>query len=130
MSESTTVMVPELMPAFGSVHLAAAGYLARYTGRTREAYTLDLTTFFAWCAARGTEVSAMTRPHLETYVRWMQRTVAMPPRPSPAGSPPWRGSTALRSSTAVWTVARGVCAPPHVPEESQVLGLDRMQLGA
>jgi hypothetical protein len=31
MSETTTVMIPEPMPPFGAVHLAAAGYPARYS---------------------------------------------------------------------------------------------------
>ena len=73
MSESATVMVPESMPLFGPVQLAAAGFLARYSGRTRNAYALDLKTYFAWCAARGTDVFAMTRPHVEVYVRWRRR---------------------------------------------------------
>ena len=72
MSQTTTVMIPEPVPPFGAVHLAAAGFLARYSGRTREAYTLDLRTYFAWCSERGTEVFAMTRPHLELYMRWME----------------------------------------------------------
>jgi hypothetical protein len=36
-----------------------------------EAYTLDLRTYFAWCSDRGSDVFAMTRPHLEVDVRWM-----------------------------------------------------------
>jgi len=44
MSESATVMIPEPMPMFGPVQLAAAGFLARYSGRTRDAYALDLKT--------------------------------------------------------------------------------------
>ena len=131
MSESTTVMIPEPMPAFEAVHLAAAGFLARYSGRTREAYTLDLKTFFAWCAARGTEVFEMTRPHLEIYVRWMEEDRGYAP-----------ATTARRLSTVAgfyrFAVIDGYLdrSPaeyvrrPRVPEESQVLGLDRMQLGA
>jgi integrase/recombinase XerD len=72
MSESATVRIPEPMPMFGPVQLAAAGFLARYSGRTRDAYAPDLKTYFAWCAARGTEVFEMTRPHVEVYVRWME----------------------------------------------------------
>ena len=68
MSESATVMVPEPMPLFGPVQLAAAGFLARYSGRTRDAYALDLKTYFAWCATRGAEVFEMTRPHGEVVV--------------------------------------------------------------
>jgi site-specific recombinase XerD len=131
MSESTVVMIPEPMPPFGDVHLAAAGFLARYSGKTRIAYALDLKTYFVWCAARGAEVFAMTRPHLELYVRWMEEDRGYAP-----------ATTARRLSTVVgfyrFAVIDGYLdrSPaeyvrrPHVPEESQVLGLDRMQLGA
>jgi len=131
MSESTVVMIPEPLPPFGEVHLAAAGFLARYSGKTRIAYTLDLKTYFSWCAARSAEVFAMTRPHLELYVRWMEEDRGYAP-----------ATTARRLSTVVgfyrFAVIDGYLdrSPaeyvrrPHVPEESQVLGLDRMQLGA
>ena len=131
MSQTTTVMIPEPVPPFGAVHLAAAGFLARYSGRTREAYTLDLRTYFAWCSERGTEVFAMTRPHLELYMRWMEEERGYAP-----------ATVARRLSTVVgfyrFAVIDGYLdrSPaeyvrrPHVPEESQVLGLDRMQLGA
>lgn len=131
MSESTVVMIPEPVPPFGEVHLAAAGFLARYSGKTRIAYALDLKTYFVWCAARGAEVFAMTRPHLELYVRWMEEDRGYAP-----------ATTARRLSTVVgfyrFAVIDGYLdrSPaeyvrrPHVPEESQVLGLDRMQLGA
>ena len=131
MSESSQLMSPPPLPPFAAVHLAAAGYLARYSGRTRDAYTLDLKTFFAWCAERNTEVFAMTRPHLEIYVRWMEEQRGYAP-----------ATTARRLSTVAgfyrFAVIDGYLdrSPaeyvrrPHVPEESQALALDRMQLGA
>ncbi len=130
MSESMTVMVPEQLPP-DDLHLAAAGYLARYSGRTRDAYALDLRTFFYWCTARGVAVFAMTRPHVELYVRWMEEERGYAP-----------STIARRLSTVVgfyrFAVIDGYLdrSPaeyvrrPRVPEESQVLGLDRMQLGA
>ena len=57
MSETDAVMIPESMPLFGPVELAAAGFLARYSGRTRDAYALDLRTYFAWCFRRALGVS-------------------------------------------------------------------------
>ncbi len=72
MSESMTVRIPEELPPLGGVHLAAAGFLARHSGRTRDACSLDLRTFVAWCATRGVAVFAMTRPYIELYVRWME----------------------------------------------------------
>lgn len=130
MSESTTVVVPEQLPP-DALHLAAAGYLARYSGRTRDAYALDLRSFFYWCSARGIGVFAMTRPHVELYVRWMEEERGYAP-----------ATTARRLSTVAgfyrFAVIDGYLdrSPaeyvrrPHVPEESQVLGLDRMELGA
>jgi hypothetical protein len=61
MSESATVVIPESMPMFGPVQLAAAGFLARYSGPTCDAYALDLKTYFAWCAARHGGVRGLTR---------------------------------------------------------------------
>ena len=73
----------------------------------------------------------MTRPHLEIYVRWMEEQRGYAP-----------ATTARRFSTVAgfyrFAVIDGYLdrSPaeyvrrPHVPEESQALGLDRMQLGA
>lgn len=130
MSESMTVAVTEQLPP-DALHLAAAGYLARYSGRTRDAYALDLRSFFYWCAARGVGVFEMTRPHIELYVRWMEEERGYAP-----------ATTARRLSTVAgfyrFAVIDGYLdrSPaedvrrPHVPEESQNLGLDRMELGA
>ncbi len=73
----------------------------------------------------------MTRPHVELYVRWMEEERGYAP-----------ATTARRLSTVVgfyrFAAIDGYLdrSPaeyvrrPHVPEESQALGLDRMQLGA
>jgi site-specific recombinase XerD len=131
MPESYTVMIPEPMSAFGAVHLAAVGFLARYSGPTRDAYALDLKSYFAWCGSRNAEVFEMTRPHIELYVRWMEEERGYAP-----------ATTARRLSTVAgfyrFAAIDGYIerSPaeyvrrPRVPEESQVLGLDRMQLGA
>src|SRR5580692_8508342 len=43
-----------IQPAFTDAErLALAGFLAGYRGLTREAYTLDLRQFTAWCRARS-----------------------------------------------------------------------------
>jgi len=131
MSESGVVVTPEPLPFMDKAHLAAAGFLARYSGRTRDAYALDLRTFFGWCASRGVDVFAMTRPHVELYVRWMEEEHGYAP-----------ATTARRLSTVIgfyrFAAIDGYLdrSPaeyvrrPHVPQESQALGLDRMQLGA
>ena len=47
--------------------VAAAAFLARYNGRTLDAYRHDLRGFFEWADAVGLEVLAATRPHIELY---------------------------------------------------------------
>jgi hypothetical protein len=51
MTPSTSLVT--IQPTFTeSERLALAGFLAGYRGLTREAYTLDLRQFTAWCRAR------------------------------------------------------------------------------
>jgi site-specific recombinase XerD len=47
--------------------VAAAGFLARYSGRTLDAYRHDLRNFFQWAANSDLAVLAATRPHIELY---------------------------------------------------------------
>jgi site-specific recombinase XerD len=49
--------------------LAAAAFLARYRGRTLDAYRHDLRVFFQWAADAGLDVLAATRPAIELFVR-------------------------------------------------------------
>ena len=42
-------------------------FLARYSGRTLEAYRHDLRCLFQWAADHGLAVLAATRTHLELY---------------------------------------------------------------
>src|SRR5215207_7186743 len=46
---------------------AAASFLARYSGRTLEAYRHDLHVFFQWAADNHLEVLKATRPHIELF---------------------------------------------------------------
>jgi integrase/recombinase XerD len=48
-------------------HLAAAAFLARYRGRTLDAYRHDLRSFFQWANDVGLDVLHATRPHIELY---------------------------------------------------------------
>lgn len=47
--------------------LAVGAFLARYSGRTFEAYRHDLRTFFLWAADAGLAVLDARRPHIELY---------------------------------------------------------------
>ena len=49
-----------IQPAFTDAErFALAGFLAGYRGLTREAYTLDLRQFTAWCRARPVNLFAV-----------------------------------------------------------------------
>jgi len=50
---------------FDEAELAAAAFLARYRGRTLDAYRHDLRTFFQWAADLGLGVLDATRPYID-----------------------------------------------------------------
>jgi len=52
---------------FDQAQMAAAAFLARYSGRTLETYRYDLRTFFQWCADVGLEVLEAKRAHIELW---------------------------------------------------------------
>ena len=65
---------------FAQAQMAAAAYLARYSGRTLETYRYDLRTFFPWCSDFGLEVLEATRPHIELIsTRWSRAPQAPTP---------------------------------------------------
>ena len=59
-------------PFTDRLQLAAAAYLARFKGSSREHTESDLRCYLTWCAERGLDPLAAQRPHLELYIRWMQ----------------------------------------------------------
>ena len=126
---TATVAVP-VPPLFDEARLAIAGFLSRYSGPTRSAYTTDLRQYFSWCAAQDLDVFAARRGHLELWARSMEeRGLA-------------RATVGRRLSTVTgfyrFAVVDGLI--PHSPAEflrrpkisteSATLGLDRMELGA
>jgi len=46
-----------------------AGFLAGYSGRTREAYSLDLRMFYRWSEEHQLALFEITRTHIELYAR-------------------------------------------------------------
>jgi integrase/recombinase XerD len=65
-------LVP-VKPVFtGTERLALAGYLAGYRGLTREAYTLDLRQFTAWCRARSLPLFSVRRADIESFARELE----------------------------------------------------------
>jgi site-specific recombinase XerD len=66
-STTTAVQTPFDDAVFDEAQLAAASFLARYSGRTLEAYRQDLRGFFQWAADHDIPVLAATRPHIELW---------------------------------------------------------------
>jgi hypothetical protein len=65
---STAIAVTE--PVFSTQEqLALAGFLAGYTGLTREAYALDLRQFTAWCQLRHLRLFQARRADIECFAR-------------------------------------------------------------
>jgi site-specific recombinase XerD len=64
---TTTVQRPESEHLADEAQLAAAAFLARYSGRTLDAYRQDLRGFFQWTTDVGLAVLEATRPHIELY---------------------------------------------------------------
>ncbi len=61
---------PELLA--DEAQLAAAAFLARYSGRTLDAYRHDLRGFFQWAADHDVDVLGVKRPHIELFRAWME----------------------------------------------------------
>jgi len=59
-------------PVVDEAELAAAAFLARYRGRTLDAYRSDLRRFFQWATDAGIEVLKATRRQIELYVRALE----------------------------------------------------------
>src|SRR5258708_17023664 len=63
---------------------ALSGFLAGYSGLTREAYALDLRQFVMWCADRGVRLFGARRADIESFGRHLEtagRARATVPRP-------------------------------------------------
>ena len=52
--------------------VALVGFLAGYGGLTRDAYTLDLRQYVAWCTERGLALFGARRSDIETFGRHLE----------------------------------------------------------
>jgi integrase/recombinase XerD len=64
---TTTIERPGADFAVDPAELAAISFLARYSGRTLDAYRHDLRNLFQWAADHALAVLDATRAHLELY---------------------------------------------------------------
>jgi site-specific recombinase XerD len=70
-SVSTAIAVTEAVFS-PQERLALAGFLAGYSGLTREAYALELRQFTAWCQQRHLRLFQIRRAGIECFARDME----------------------------------------------------------
>jgi len=125
---SPALLVDE-QPLVDPALLAAAGFLAGYTGTTRDGYTIDLKAWWVFCETNGLVVLEAKRPHIELYVRTLEEKGYA------------KSTIGRRLSTVAsfyrWCVEEDVIDKnpaahvrrPKISQESTTLGLDRDELG-
>lgn len=110
--------------------LALAGFLAGYSGLTREAYTLDLRQYVAWCTEHRVAVFGARRADIECFARHLEALGRA------------RATIARRLCTVScfyrYAEQEGLIAVspaahvrrPRLDYESNATGLDRNEVGA
>ncbi|ALV44876.1 hypothetical protein MB46_04495 [Arthrobacter alpinus] len=91
--------------AITTADLAAAGFLARYNGGTRNNCEVTLKLLWQWCGAKGVDVLTIRRPILELFARYLEDERKNSP-------------------------ATHIHMPKVYRDESRTLGLDRLELSA
>jgi len=74
--EAVLVSTPTIVdagPFTPAEELASSGFLAGYSGLTREAYALDLRQYAAWCADRRVALFEARRVDIESFGRHLER---------------------------------------------------------
>ncbi len=118
-------------PAFSEAEkLALAGFLAGYSGLTREAYTLDLRQFTAWCRQRQLRLFAARRADIELFARDLEaagraRATVTRRLSTVAGLYKYAVEEDLLDHSPAAHVRR-----PRIDYESRAAGLDRNEVGA
>ena len=115
---SSTALVP-LAPVFTNAErLALAGFLAGYSGLTRQAYELDLRQFASWCQHRQLQLFAARRADIERATITRRLCTI-------AGFYRYAVEEELLDHSPAADVRR-----PRLDYESHATGLDRNELGA
>lgn len=125
---SPALLIDE-QPLVDPALLAAAGFLASYSGTTRYGYTIDLKAWWAFCETNRLPVLEAKRAHLELYLRHLEDKEYA------------RSTIGRRLSTVAsyyrWCLEEEVIdrnpaahvRRPKISQESTTLGLDRQELG-
>ena len=130
-TSSPAAVIAVVEPVFtGEEQLALAGFLAGYTGLTREAYALDLRQFTTWCRARTLNLFAVHRADIESFARDLEargraRATVTRRLCTIAGFYKYAVEEDLLEHSPAAHVRR-----PRVDYESHAVALDRNELGA
>jgi integrase/recombinase XerD len=130
-SELISVPPQHLAPLADQLRLAAAAYLARFTGSSRDHAESDLRCYLTWCAERGLDPLSARRPHLELYIRWMQEACRFKPSTVSRRFSVTAGfyRTCVIDGVLEHSPAEHV-RRPTVPPESPTLGFTHLQFEA
>ncbi|MCU1518485.1 MAG: hypothetical protein JWQ75_3206 [Pseudarthrobacter sp.] len=132
MEQTTLIGVPKTRITTPA-DLAAAGYLARYRGATRETYQVSLKILWNWCAQMGVDpLEGMRRPVLELFVRYLEDERKNSPATVAHHISIIRGYYTFAEIDQY--IDKSPAAHLRMPrvylDESKTLGLDRMELGS
>jgi len=128
---STSTAVVPVEPVFtGSERLALAGFLAGYTGLTREAYALDLRQYASWCQQHHLRLFQARRADIECFARDLEargraRATITRRLCTIAGLYKYAVEEELLEHSPAAHARR-----PRLDYESHATGLDRNELGA
>ena len=134
MTTTTTPSSSALIPAepvfSGQERLALAGFLAGYSGLTRDAYALDLRQFAAWCRKHGLRLFAVRRADIELFARELEsagraRATVTRRLSTIAGLYKYAVEEDLLDHSPAVHVRR-----PRIDYQSHAAGLDRNEVGA
>jgi site-specific recombinase XerD len=128
---SVSAVIAVAGPAFSNAErLALAGFLAGYSGLTREAYALDLRQYAAWCHQHRVRLFEARRADIECFARDLEargraRATITRRLCTIAGFYRYAVEEELLDHSPAAHVRR-----PRVDYESHATGLDRNELGA
>ncbi len=129
MYDATRALEPPAAPLHDPALMAAAGFLAGYSGTTRQGYTIDLRNYWAWAETHGLAIFDARRPHIELYVRHLEdhgyaRSTIGRRLSTVASFYKWCLDEELLARNPAANVRR-----PKISQDSTTLGLDRQELG-
>src|SRR6266540_3533023 len=130
MANPSTALVPTAPVFTNTERLALAGFLAGYSGLTRQAYELDLRQFASWCQHHHLRLFQARRADIECFARHLEargraRATVTRRLCTIAGFYRYAVEEELLDHSPAAHVRR-----PRLDYESHATGLDRNELGA